>query len=102
MRIWGDDWYRRWADLAGVSRAGGNGGPPGTAPRGRSPAAERVSLSERARQVQRLRKLLEGIPEVRMERVEELRERLAQGTYRVDGRRVARRLLSESLFERWG
>lgn len=62
-------------------------------------SGERVSLSEAARDVAAARGKIELLPEVRSERVEQLRSAIANGTYSVDGRAVAEKLLRETLLD---
>jgi negative regulator of flagellin synthesis FlgM len=69
------------------SRPGGSDGA-----RGRT-AADRIELSADARQVAALERLAAELPDVRAERLDALRRALADGTYRVDARQVARALL---------
>lgn len=95
-----------------INDHGGPGAPnrPGASPevqhevkRNRASAQEtpaerdRVSVSEEARTLSRLRAEVGDIRGIRTERVEEIRTRIARGEFRVDLRAVARKLL-ESLF----
>lgn len=63
---------------------------------------DRVSLSEEARRLARLRAGVGDLDEVRQDRVGELRQRVAEGTYRADFRDVARKFLRELLGELLG
>ena len=58
-----------------------------------------VQLSDRARLVARASELAQNAPEVREERVNELRANIASGTYNVSGRVVADSILKKSLAE---
>jgi negative regulator of flagellin synthesis FlgM len=58
---------------------------------------ESVHLSERAKQLQQAQKELEKIPEVRLERVNEIKEQIAAGTYEINSRKVAEKIMYESL-----
>lgn len=60
---------------------------------------ERVSLSEAAREVAAARSRVELIPDIRTERVEQLKDAISNGTYQVDGRAVAEKLLKETLLD---
>ncbi len=55
-----------------------------------------VSLSPRARELQRLREAIEESPEVRKELVDSVRAEIATGNYRVDGTKIADELLAEA------
>lgn len=65
--------------------------------REQSAGTDRVSVSEEARTLSRLRAEVGDVGAIRTERVEELRTKIAQGEYRVDLKAVARKLL-ESIF----
>ncbi len=54
---------------------------------------DEVALSPEARAVREVRKAAGELPEVRPERVESLRRLLDAGTYRVDARLLARKML---------
>ena len=54
-----------------------------------------VELSARARELQRARQAVEDAPDVRADRVAEIRQRLAAGTYDVSPEDLARKLLGE-------
>jgi flagellar biosynthesis anti-sigma factor FlgM len=55
---------------------------------------DQVMLSQRAQEVQRARAALAETPEIRQERVAELRAKIEAGTYRVDPDKVAERILN--------
>lgn len=58
-----------------------------------------VELSDRSRLIARSQELAAGAPEIREEKVNELRSRLAAGTYNVSGRTVAESMLKKSITE---
>ena len=57
--------------------------------------ADSVTLSEQARGLQRALTVVTGLPDVRNERIAELRARLASGDYHVDADEIARRMVEE-------
>lgn len=67
----------------------------------KSPAADgdQVQLSDRAREFTRIRDVLETVPDVRSDKVQALSEAVAQGTYAVDARTTAGKLIRESLID---
>ncbi|RMH51141.1 MAG: flagellar biosynthesis anti-sigma factor FlgM [Zetaproteobacteria bacterium] len=71
----------------GKARGGGRG-------RDQVKVADAASLHERARV------LLADLPEVRLERIEQIRDALEQGTFEIDERRVAARIVRNALAER--
>jgi negative regulator of flagellin synthesis FlgM len=58
---------------------------------------ERVEISPRAREIQRLKEILEQMPEVREKKVEELRALIQQGRYEVDLEKLSDRILERLL-----
>ena len=54
---------------------------------------DRVELSSRAKEIAGLAETSQRLPEVREERVATLKREIADGTYRVDAKQVARALL---------
>ena len=57
-----------------------------------------VELSQTAKELQEARKQLDAIPDVRMDKVEELKDQIEKGTYEGDSEEIAKRMLQESLF----
>ena len=58
-----------------------------------SEPADRVELSSEARQLAGLTERNNALPEVRRDKVDELRRSVIEGTYEVDSRQVARTIL---------
>lgn len=56
-------------------------------------SSDRLELSSDARNVATLAAEAAALPDVRWERVSELRDALARGTYSIDARRLARSIL---------
>lgn len=61
------------------------------------PPADRLTLSERARLFQEIRRAALAVPEVRTERVDAVRAGLADGSLAPDPERIARALLAQGL-----
>lgn len=70
-----------------------------TATRPGETGGDRVELSPRARRFQEARRIASESPEIRADRVAEVRDRMAAGTFRVEGERIALRMLGESLMD---
>ncbi|MCL6450626.1 MAG: flagellar biosynthesis anti-sigma factor FlgM, partial [Acetobacteraceae bacterium] len=64
------------------------------------PEGDRVDISARAQEVQKLREAVARLPEVRRDRVERVARELGQGTYRVSPEEVAEKILGRSLVDR--
>ena len=71
------------------------GGPEGTGPS----AADTVDLSSNSRDVQKMKEILAQTPETRMEMIESLKKQIDEGTYQVDSRDIADKMLDELLSE---
>jgi len=65
----------------------------GAAPPARLQSAERVEISPRARELERLKQDLAALPEVRLDRVALARQNLQSGGYRVDPALLAQRMM---------
>lgn len=68
-------------------------------PEGPSPAhrKDRVSLSPQARELRNAQRTLSAIPDVRAEKVEEIKARIADGSYRIDSEQIAAKMIREAL-----
>jgi negative regulator of flagellin synthesis FlgM len=58
-----------------------------------------VELSREAQQVLALKDKVAQAPEVRQQRIEELRRQIEAGTYRPDGREIAAKMLKARVFD---
>lgn len=70
-----------------------------TAKKAEAPKGDVVQLSGRSRLIARATELATNAPEVREEKVADIKSRLAAGTYNVSGRVVAESLLRHSITE---
>lgn len=59
-------------------------------------AGDRVSLSPRARELLAARRALEVIPEVRADKIAEIKARIEKGSYRIDGRAIADKMIRDA------
>lgn len=76
-----------------------SGPPVASTPASSSLPTDRVVLSGGSLEVQKAKELLANTPEVRADRVEELKERIAKGEYQVDPNRLADKMMSSLLSE---
>jgi negative regulator of flagellin synthesis FlgM len=60
---------------------------------------ETVDLSTKARDVHSIQNALAGIPDIREEKVQELKSRIEAGTYNVSGEQIAGKIVGESLLD---
>ena len=62
-------------------------------------ATERVDLSSKAKDIQKIKQDLDQIPEIREEKVNELKRQIENGSYAINPGRIADRMLEESLID---
>jgi negative regulator of flagellin synthesis FlgM len=56
-----------------------------------------VNISDAAKEIQEVRKQLDDIPEVRTEKVEQLKNQIENGTYEIKSEEIAEKMLKDSL-----
>ena len=66
---------------------------------GKAIQTERVKLSPKARDLQKIREVMEATPEIREEKVGQFKREIEAGTYSVKGDKVAERMVRESLID---
>jgi len=62
-------------------------------------AADTVDLSSSSRDVQKMKEILEQTPPMRLEMIESLKKQIDEGTYQVDARDIADKMLDDLLAE---
>jgi len=62
-----------------------------------APAEDKILLSERAKEVYRLTSISESLPDVREDKVSAIKSRIASGEYKVDSKKVAEKIVLESI-----
>ncbi|MDZ4165562.1 MAG: flagellar biosynthesis anti-sigma factor FlgM [Smithellaceae bacterium] len=60
---------------------------------------EQVDLSTQAKEFRQIKGLVTNQPEVREDKVEELKSRISAGTYQADAGKIADRMVGESLLD---
>jgi len=60
---------------------------------------DKVELSQMAMDVKKARDQLETIPDIRAEKVAEIKNEIDNGTYKIDGKKIAFKMLKESLID---
>ena len=61
--------------------------------------SDQVSLSEAAKQLNKLRGIVNSMPDVRADRAEELKNSIASGSYNVKGEAVAGKLIQSAIVD---
>ena len=69
---------------------------PAAKPSG-APGVDRVSLSPQARELLKAQQSLASLPDVREDKVAEIRTRLEAGDYRIDSEAIAEKMIREGL-----
>lgn len=62
-------------------------------------SAEKVLLSAKARDIAKISEIVKSSPDVRTEKIERIKNEIAEGTYSVDGQKIAENILKEILSE---
>ncbi|RJQ13383.1 MAG: flagellar biosynthesis anti-sigma factor FlgM [Nitrospiraceae bacterium] len=57
--------------------------------------SDRISLSGKAKEISELRALIDQLPEVRTDKVEAVKQAIDAGTYNIDPRKIAQKMLEE-------
>ncbi|MDP2992785.1 MAG: flagellar biosynthesis anti-sigma factor FlgM, partial [Deltaproteobacteria bacterium] len=60
-----------------------------------SQATDKVELSAASRDIQKIQEVLKNTPDVRAEKVQELKSKIESGQYRVDAREIANKMISD-------
>ncbi|MDY6864222.1 MAG: flagellar biosynthesis anti-sigma factor FlgM [Thermodesulfobacteriota bacterium] len=58
-----------------------------------------VNLSSRAKDIQKIRKALENVPDIRTEKVNSLKKMIKEGKYNISADKVAESILKESVLD---
>jgi len=72
-------------------------GTPDNQPEKTAVKADTVVISDAAKRVQEARRQLDDIPDVREDKVSELRSQIQNGTYEIDADKIAGKMIKESL-----
>jgi len=59
-----------------------------------------LELSVQAREIQEVKSALKDMPEIREEKVQQLKREIAGGTYRADARKIAEGIIEERLLDK--
>jgi len=84
---------------SGVSSAKA-GGKKRTSSSASAGASDRVQVADATALREKAKAMIADMPDVRLERIEEIRGALEQGQYEVDNRKVASRIIINALTER--
>lgn len=86
-----------------VGPAGSAGAPPsaeiGKAPAPAAPAEDSIDISAGSREVGQLKEVIAAMPDVRIEKIEDIRDQVEDGSYHVESEKIAKRVVDEALEE---
>ena len=71
---------------------------PDSKPEKTAVKADTVVISDAAKRVQEARRQLDDIPDVREDKVSQLRSQIQNGTYEIDADKIAGKMIKEGLF----
>lgn len=83
------------SDVARLQKAGKNGTIDQTGQTGQSKVADKVDVSGKAREIAEIMGAVKSIPDVRTEKVAEIKGLIEAGKYVVDPVRIAGRMIDE-------
>ena len=58
---------------------------------------DKVVLSQEAKKIQEAKKLMDSIPDIREEKVAKIKAQIENGTYQVEEKKLAAKMIKESL-----
>jgi negative regulator of flagellin synthesis FlgM len=61
--------------------------------------SENVELSNNVKDYSQIKKVLENVPDVREDKVQQLKKQINEGTYNVSGEKIAEKMVSEALLD---
>lgn len=60
---------------------------------------DKVVLSPKAREVQEAKKVLKTLPDIREEEIVRIKNEIKEGTYKIEGKKLAAKMIKESLLK---
>jgi negative regulator of flagellin synthesis FlgM len=63
------------------------------------PQNEKIELSSDVKDFNQIKKALDNIPDVREDKVQQIKKQINEGTYNVSGEKIAEKMVSESLLD---
>lgn len=64
-------------------------------PQAEAPAPDRIDISDRSKKISELMARIEKLPEIRVDKVRQIREAIESGTYKIDPRKIVDKILRE-------
>ncbi|MGM0438619.1 MAG: flagellar biosynthesis anti-sigma factor FlgM [Bacillota bacterium] len=57
--------------------------------------SDQVNISKKAKEIQNIKETLENKPAVRQDKVEQIKKQIQNGTYKVDSKKIAEKIISD-------
>ena len=73
--------------------------PPAQEVKNQEAFVDKVELSAQSKEIKKINDVLEMTPDVRAERIAELKKLVQEGQYQVDSEKIAEKMLAESIFD---
>jgi negative regulator of flagellin synthesis FlgM len=86
-------------DKASAKTDGGNADSSGKSSAVGSGSSEQIALSSKAREIQKASELAKSAPDIRVDKVERIKQAIADGSFRVDSKDLAGKMLRDVLTE---
>ncbi len=58
-------------------------------------SSDRIDISDQGKKIAEMMKVIDQLPEVRMDKVNKIKEAIIAGTYQVDSEKIAQKLINE-------
>ncbi len=68
-------------------------------PGGISMPEEKVDISSKSKEMQQIKNAIANLPDMREEKVQELKTQIEKGTYKIDSGKIAEKMVGESLID---
>lgn len=66
---------------------------------GTFPQNEKIELSSDVKDFNQIKKAVDNIPDIREDKVQQIKKQINEGTYNVSGEKIAEKMVSESLLD---
>jgi negative regulator of flagellin synthesis FlgM len=70
-----------------------------TATAAAAPPEEKVDLSTRSKELLQIKNAISQLPEIREDKIQELKTQIEKGTYNINGGQIAEKMVGESLID---
>ena len=100
MKVTNGDLVRSYIKPESVGKLGSKGfveGAKSGRPDKGKPAEDVVEISSTAREISRLKEIARAMPEERAEKVEQIRQMVQNGTYKIEPEKIAEKMIQHAI-----